>query len=257
DTERSRKREILRSKRDQTERLQREKLISSEIQNQIQLKNSKPIPNKITVVFCASNPDSDNSLALDEEVRDIQNKIRLSDYRDSVELVSRWAMRTSDFMQAMNELRPHVVHFSGHGSEDGSIVFVSDDKQPHFVQIDAVVQMLKATSQNLRAVIFNACFSEGQAAAISKYVEVTIGMEREVGDDGARIFAAQFYSAVGFGKSIKNAFDQGIAALAANYPEEMDNPRIYAGEGIDLAATFLVAPGSTVISNIAIDRQIT
>ncbi len=44
----------------------------------------------------------------------------MAEYRDSVELESRWAVRPSDLLQALNEAEPRVVHFSGHGSADDS-----------------------------------------------------------------------------------------------------------------------------------------
>lgn len=38
-------------------------------------------------------------------------------------------------------------------------------------------------------------------------------MNKAIEDEAARVFAAQFYSAIGFGYSIRVAFDQAIAAL--------------------------------------------
>ena len=64
---------------------------------------------------------------LDEEVREITAQIRASDYRDSVDLVSRWAVRPLDVLQALNEDKPHIVHFSGHGSSGTELVFQDDE----------------------------------------------------------------------------------------------------------------------------------
>lgn len=38
--------------------------------------------------------------------------IRKSEHRDSVKLESRWATRTIDILQAINEVDPTIVHFS-------------------------------------------------------------------------------------------------------------------------------------------------
>ena len=78
----------------------------------------KAVPNHITVLFLAANPTNTPQLRLDEEARAIQNKIRLSDYRESVKFESRWATRSSDILQAINETNPTIVHFSGHGTEN-------------------------------------------------------------------------------------------------------------------------------------------
>ena len=45
------------------------------------------------------------------------------------------------------------------------------------------------------------------------HVDVAIGMNTSIGDEAALVFASQFYSSIGFGKSIKTAFDQAKAAL--------------------------------------------
>jgi len=74
-----------------------------------------PLPQKLKVLVLAANPLDQDQLRLDEEVRAITEKIRMSKYRDRVELISAWAVRTTDLFQALNEHEPHVVHFSGHG----------------------------------------------------------------------------------------------------------------------------------------------
>jgi hypothetical protein len=48
---------------------------------------------KVKVLFLAANPAGMRRLALDEEVRAIEAKIRASKYRDALELISRWAVR--------------------------------------------------------------------------------------------------------------------------------------------------------------------
>src|SRR5690606_27313227 len=75
------------------------------------------LPKEITVLFLAANPLDQEQLRLDEEVRAIGEMIRKAKYRDVVRLESRWALRPLDVLQAINECRPTIVHFSGHGSE--------------------------------------------------------------------------------------------------------------------------------------------
>lgn len=72
---------------------------------------------------------------------------------------------------------------------------------------------MKTMSDSIRLVIFNNCFSSGQAEAVTEHIDCAIGMNVAVYDDAAREFAAQFYSAVAFGKSVQNAFEQGKLVL--------------------------------------------
>jgi hypothetical protein len=71
---------------------------------------------RVRVLFLAANPADKVVLHLHREIREIETKIRASDYRDSLELISRWAIRSDDLLQILLELKPHVVHLSGHGS---------------------------------------------------------------------------------------------------------------------------------------------
>jgi hypothetical protein len=72
--------------------------------------------NKIKVLFFSANPTGTSKLQLDEEVRQITLKIRSSEHRDVLELIPRMAARPDDILQALLEHKPHIVHFSGHGS---------------------------------------------------------------------------------------------------------------------------------------------
>jgi hypothetical protein len=85
---------------------------------------------KVKILFLAANPKASTPLRLDEEIRQIQEKIRAAEFRDSFELQSRWAVRPLDLLQAFNEVRPHVVHFSGHGTCKAELVLEDDAGRP-------------------------------------------------------------------------------------------------------------------------------
>jgi hypothetical protein len=199
-------------------------------------------PARIRVLFVAANPIDQGQLRLDEEIRDITARIRASEYRDSVELISAWAARPTDLLQSLNQYRPHVVHFSGHGSDEGEIVFLGTDGSAKTVSREAIVEVMKTAGGEIRIVLFNACFSSAQAEAVTKHVEAAIGMSEEVGDEAARVFAAQFYSAVGFGHSVGKAFGQARAALMMEGIPEEDTPRLFTQEGVDATEIVLVRP---------------
>lgn len=202
----------------------------------------KAVPQKITVLFLAANPVDGQQLRLDEEARLIYEKLRLSEFRDAISFESRWAVRALDILQAINECKPTIVHFSGHGAEDGSLVLQDINGSGKFVSVSAITQTLKTASEDIRFMFFNSCFSKIQAEAAIEHVEGAIGMNDAVGDDAARVFAAQFYSAIGFGKSVPIAFEQAKAALMLeNIPEE-DTPELFLQTGTDAENFILVEP---------------
>lgn len=210
-------------------------------QTKVEISRMKELPKKINVLFLASNPTDQTQLRLDEEVRSIMDKIRKSEYRESIELKSVWAVRPLDVLQALNEFSPTIVHFSGHGSSHDEIAFQDDEGNAKLVTKEALVQTMAASSDNIRVVFFNTCYSRNQAEAIVTHIEAAIGMNDSIGDNAARIFAAQFYSAIGFGKSIKIAFEQAKAALMLeNIPEEQ-TPELFIQSGVNDEELILVS----------------
>jgi len=199
----------------------------------------------------ASNLDKKR---LDESKREIQKiNYTLSEHdRQQNEmqksLAERWAVRASDILQAINEENPDVIHFSGHGTDRDELVLQNPDGNPKFVGKDAIVQTITTVSDKVRLVFFNTCFSYEQANSMIAYIDAAIGMTTAIGDAAARIFAAQFYSSVGFGKSLQVAFQQAKAALMLEGITEEDTPAIYVKNGLELENIYLVRPELNVVA---------
>jgi|GEM_PF-3484787 len=196
--------------------------------------------NKIGVLFLAANPRDTNSLSLDEQIRLIDQKIRSSEFRDCIELKSAWAVRADDLLQALNNHRPHVVHFSGHGSDSGNIVVVGKHGNAHPISTKALKALFRTLKDNCRIVILDACYSKAQAHALIRIVDCAIGMDGTIGQAAATMFTASFYRAVGSGRSIQEAFDQGIASLLLeNIPEE-HTPKLFVKKGVNARMLYLL-----------------
>lgn len=203
----------------------------------------------IKVLFLASNPDSTQALNLDEEIRSITEKLRASEYRDVLELVSLWAVRPDDLLQALNQHKPQIVHFSGHGSQQGEIILMDKNRQIQPVSASAIKMLFTTLKDNIRVVVLNACYSQTQATAISEVIDCVVGMDKAVGDDAAITFAASFYRAIGFGRSVAEAFDQGKTAIMLEGIPESNTPHLLTRAGIDASAVFLLDNTSVSISN--------
>jgi hypothetical protein len=206
------------------------------------LERLQHLPEKIIVLFFAANPLNKQQLRLDEEARAISEMIRKARLRESVKFESCWAVRPLDVLQAINEYKPAIVHFSGHGSDESEIVFQDSDGNAKTVSKDAIIQTIMASSEGIRLVFFNTCYSQTQAESVVKHVEAAIGMKTSIGDEAARIFSSQFYSSIGFGFSIQKAFDQAKARLMMeNIPEE-DTPELFIHNGLNAYELVIVKP---------------
>lgn len=195
---------------------------------------------KCRLLFLAANPIGTTQLALDVESREIDSKIRASEYRDTIEHITKWATRPDDLLQNLNQYRPHIVHFSGHGCPTEELILLDDNRLPKPVSKEALRQVFTTLKDNIQVVVLNACYSKAQAAAIAEVIDCTIGMKQAIGDEAAITFVAAFYRAIGFGRSLQDAFDQGKAALMlANIPEE-NTPELIMRKGVSAKSLVLV-----------------
>lgn len=192
------------------------------------------------ILFLAANPTHSDRLALDEEARAIDTRLRASEYRDAIRFRTSWAVRPDDLLQALNEDRPAVVHFSGHGSGASGIVMHDELGGDRLVTGSALRRLFSVMKDDIRIVVLSACYSAEQAREIASVIDVVVGMGDSIGDDSARAFAAAFYRALGFGRSVQNAFDQGITAIELEGLGDVHVPQLLVRSGVDPAKLIIV-----------------
>jgi hypothetical protein len=198
------------------------------------------IPSKCRILFLAANPKKTTQLTLDEETRQIDQKLRATEFRDALDLITKWAVQPDDLLQYLNQYRPHIVHFSGHGSPTEEIILLDPNRKRKAVSKLALEHLFTTLKDNIRLVVLNACFSRPQAEAITRVIDCAIGMKRAIGDQAAVKFAASFYRALGFGRSVKEAFEQGKASLMLEGTNEDNTPELLVRQGVDPSTVFLL-----------------
>jgi Tfp pilus assembly protein PilF len=198
--------------------------------------------NPIKVLFLASNPKQTGRLSLDVEIREIKNKIQASQNRDYLEFEQAWAVRFDELIQNLNEYKPHIVHFSGHGSNTGEIILLDKSDQVQAVNLEAIKELFSTVTQdNIKVVLWNACYSKIIAEAIAEYIDCVIGMNTAINDEAAIDFAATFYGAIASGRSVQQAFKQAKAALMASQISEANIPELIHREQINPEEIILVS----------------
>ena len=188
---------------------------------------------KTTILFLAANPATTPRMALDLEARAIDDVFSSSGLREMVVLRHRLAVQPSDLLRILNEERPFIVHFAGHGKGGDGLVLQHSEGGETLVSNEALARLFTTLKDDIQLVVLNACNSESQASVIANTVECAIGMRGALDDISARIFAASFYQALGFGRSVKNAFEQAITALAFSGRGGEETPRLVVRDGIE------------------------
>lgn len=197
----------------------------------------------IKALFFAANPADTARLAIDEEMRAIEQKVRAAEHRDVLVFQSAWAVRPDDLLQLLNQHRPQIVHFSGHGSLAG-LSLAGDDGRSRLVTTQALGALFTALKDNIRLVVLNACYSREQAQVIISSIDCVIGMKAGIGNQAATVFASSFYRAIGFGRSIQEAFDQGKTALLLEGIAAEDIPELLVKDGVDPGQVVLIEQAS-------------
>lgn len=184
-----------------------------------------------SILFLAADPTDFSRLRLGEELREIQEKLQLAKLREGFELHQRMSVRPADISQALLDVQPAIVHFSGHGMATGALCFEDQTGRTHAVEPDALAALFEQFAAQVKCVVLNACYSEIQATAIAKHINYVVGMNKAIGDYAAIAFAIGFYQAIGAGRSIEDAYKLGCVLIRLhNIPEHLTPVLIRGGQ---------------------------
>lgn len=166
--------------------------------NPTPLPSTNPVdPNDlIRIVVVSANPGDTFPLKLQEELKLITQAINNGEYRARFAQPDIcYAAQFSDLLEALVRVRPHIVHFAGHGDDQGSVVLqdaVGGSLPLSTEQTRNLFQIVKSRAP-LRTVVFNICHSAKQLELMSNVLDFVMGWEGEVADVKAQHFAENFY----------------------------------------------------------------
>lgn len=173
----------------------------------------EPKPEPLRVLYMTAN--SEMNLRTDAEVRGVQQAVRGSLHRDLIEIAFRSSATPEDMLDGLNDLRPHVVHFSGHAG-DAALLFDNGDvavPEGRDVPYDLLASALSATDTPPALLFLNGCDTLEGAEILLEVTGTIIATADSIGDLAAATFAARFYAAVASGQSVSAAVKQGKAAV--------------------------------------------
>jgi hypothetical protein len=216
------------------------------------------------ILFLAANPRGTSQLALDREAHAIHLELKRSGYRDRFDFVTRWAVEPLDLLRELRELKPTVVHFSGHGGGRGLevpgpagardvVVSAPSHAEPpglyfqdakggaQVVSPNAIARAFGAAGASVKLVVLNACYTAPIAEALLAHVDCVVGMSGAIHNDAARSFAIGFYGALGEQESVAAAYQHGKAAVCLDGLPDADQPQLLVREGFEATQLILAA----------------
>ena len=225
------------------------------------------MPRNLSILVVFANPRGTNPLQLSEEDRAITESVRRSKQRDEIALTKCHAATVHDLSRALLDDEFRIVQVSGHGTSSG-LVLEENDGSRFVVPQGALAKTFSTYSSpkgKLECVILNACYSVSTGTLAALGVPFTIAMEGPISDQGAIEFSRGFYDAIGAGKDIAFAYDEGcrrvelaapgarfvsrLLRLGESYTVPVDNDPI---SDADRSASS-VAPAPPVLVGIGLD----
>lgn len=173
--------------------------------------------NKIKVLVVFANPRGTDPLRLGTEDRVIRESVKLSRYRDNISLTVHHATTVHDLRRALLDEEFQIVHISGHGTGSG-LVLEDELGGKYVVPQQALGELFGAYSPPIECVILNACYSISQGQLTSLNIPFTVAMEGAISDEAAIEFSRGFYDAVGAGKKIDFAYEEGCRTVKLAAP---------------------------------------
>jgi hypothetical protein len=170
---------------------------------------TQPLATPQTILYLAASPQDRAPLRSDVEMREVQERLRLGNLRDRYQLAFRPAARFHDISQALMDVQPHVVHFSGHGDRDGYLAAEDRNGDSALIAPEGLAGLFGRHRSTLRCVVLNACYSVRLAREVAAQIDYVIGMRDGIEDDAAIEFSLGFYIGLFGGAEVPDAFARG------------------------------------------------
>jgi hypothetical protein len=190
---------------------------------------------RLNVLYLTADPDKHNPLRVDAEIALVQDAIRGSAFRDNINVEYRPAANLKTLLNGLNDHRPQIVHFSGHG--DATEITTDNlrvaKRADEAVSFELLARAVSATDDPPQVIVLNSCSSSGARKVLLPLGLMIISMRTPVSDIAATAFASLFYAAIAGGQSVKSAFEQGKVAVEAVSISEAGTPELFHPAGTD------------------------
>jgi hypothetical protein len=164
----------------------------------------------VMVLCLLADPVRGSKLRIDREARLLGEIAEAG----GIKVRIRHAVRVTDIIRAILTEKPRILHFAGHGGENGSLLFEDDRGRPAAIGTSELAQAVAATAGTLDCVVLNSCYTAGNAQAFRTVSAAVAGSVTALTDDCALAFARGFYTGLAEGQPLQRAFETGRAQVS-------------------------------------------
>ncbi|WP_299750248.1 CHAT domain-containing protein [Devosia sp.] len=192
-------------------------------------------------MFLAANPSEETRLRLGREATEIKDAIRGKHGLAKIGFEQDHAIRLNSIIRIVHGEMPTIVHFSGHGSSEGQLIFEDENGNAAPARAEPIANLFKFAGGSTRLVVLNACYSALQAEAIIEHVDAVIGMNDAIGDAPAIAFARTLYELLAQGANLRQAFELARVSIDIQNLPDANKPQLLERIKGSASSTYLLS----------------
>ncbi|MBV9108564.1 MAG: CHAT domain-containing protein [Gemmatimonadetes bacterium] len=187
-------------------------------------------PSSVGIILLVSaEPEGLDRLYVGREERVVEDELDSRSRRAEWTVQCKRAVRFNDLDRLLRAVQPRILHFSGHGGEDG--IFLEDDAgNAQLVRADALARLLAAARVRLDCIVMNACRIGAQAPLLAAHARYVIAATDWIPDEAAIAFSRGFYAGLADGDAIPAAYERACAHFC-NATDSASPPDLVEGTG--------------------------
>jgi len=185
---------------------------NAELRALIALVGGGPRPNggPMRLLMLMASPTDETRMRLEAEHRELRALARA--HGDRLQVEASPATRAADIIPELLRFGPTAVHFAGHGTPDGELLFEDEHGRAVPVSVEVLAKVFLACGP-LVCAVFNSCYTGRYGPSMLDVAEFVVGAREPITDRQAIAFNGGFYAALGDGRAVPDAFGVGSAAL--------------------------------------------
>jgi len=187
--------------------------------------------NKYSLLLLGADTNVSNELGISRGFEQIQSFIK----EKNCPCTCTVKMRTNktDIIKEIAVCHPDILHFSGHGNEDGLLCVHGGIGDVEYIAPSKLFENLSGCCDFIQVVVLAACYSARQADKVAKVINFVVCVDDKICVSAIHLFLEVFYAALTSGSSIQEAFDLGVAQLKMNDPKYSNALRLVVKQGLD------------------------
>jgi len=163
------------------------------------------------LLFLGAEPD-DLTRTNGEQVVTAIQKV-LDPIAGTYDLQVRHCVKPDDFLRAVKEFKPDILHMHLHGSLRGVLGFEDDERDTQEISHDLFVRALKSAKFEPTVIVMTSCHTAMMAPELEAIGECVITMKGELEVETAIAHATAFYQALAAGKSVDQAAEDASITI--------------------------------------------